>query len=98
MRIKRHLSPFFGNCRVSAVTTADLRRFTLKRKAEKASNAEINRELAIVSRVFNLGLEDGKIMMKPKVPKLQERNVRKGFLNWINLKLSEGTCLKTYDH
>jgi len=79
MRIKRHLFPFFGNRRALAITTADIRKFTLKRRAEKATNAEINRELAIVSRAFNLGLEDGKIMVKPKVPKLRENNVRKGF-------------------
>lgn len=35
--------------------------------------------MAIISRAFNLGLEDGKIMMKPKVPKLRENNTRKGF-------------------
>ena len=62
------------------------RKFTLNRKAEKASNAEINRELAVISRAFNLGLEDGKIMMKPKVPKLRENNIRKGFFELDRFK------------
>ncbi len=79
MRIKRHLTPFFGNSRASVITTAHIRKFMLKRKDEEASNAEINRELAVLSRAFNLGLEDGKIMMKPKVPRLRENNVRKGY-------------------
>jgi len=79
MRIKRHLTPFFRNSRASTITTDHIKKFRRKRKDEGASNAEINRELAIVSRAFNLGLEDGKIMVKPKVPKLRENNTRKGF-------------------
>lgn len=86
MRIKRHLLPFFGNCRVSTITTDRIKKFRLKRKTEKATNGEINRELAVLSRAFNLGLEDGKIMMKPKVPKLRENNVRKGFFELDQFK------------
>jgi len=79
MRIKRHLTPFFRNSRASTITTDHIKKFRRKRKDEGASNAEINRELAVLSRAFNLGLEDGKIMVKPKVPKLRENNTRKGF-------------------
>jgi hypothetical protein len=41
-RCRLHLEPFFGQARASAVTTADVRNFILKRRAERASNTAIN--------------------------------------------------------
>jgi integrase len=45
----------------------------------KASNGEINRELAALRRMFNLGLEAEKISRKPKIRALVENNARSGF-------------------
>jgi integrase len=45
----------------------------------QASNAEINRELAVVKRAFSLGARAGKILTKPYIPALKENNVRTGF-------------------
>jgi len=61
------------------ITTADVERFILARQEAEASNAEINRELAIVKRAFSLGSRAGKILTKPYIPALKENNVRTGF-------------------
>jgi len=50
-----------------------------RRAIDSASNGEINRELQILKRAFNLALGDGKILAKPHVPMLTESNVRTGF-------------------
>jgi integrase len=43
------------------------------------SNAEMNRELTLLKRIFNLAIQAGKILHKPYVPLLRENNVRTGF-------------------
>ena len=78
-RIKLHLLPVFGNRRMSAITTAEIRQFNDKRQTEGASNAEINRELAIIKRAFRLAVLDGRLHHRPHVPMLRENNTRKGF-------------------
>ena len=45
-----------------------------------ASNAEVNRELAILKRAFSLAIKDGLLSAKPYIPMLTENNVRQGFL------------------
>ena len=58
---------------------------TVKRISERqrpiagASNAEINRELAIVKRAYRLALQAGKLLHAPHIPMLREDNVRQGF-------------------
>ena len=72
------------------ITTADVRRFIAERQApitdadgtilhSGASNAEINRELAILKRAFSLAIKDGLLSAKPYIPMLTENNVRQGF-------------------
>ncbi len=78
-RIENHLTPYFGGWRMTAITTADLRAFTAARQEAGASNAEINRELAIVKRAFRLAIQAGKLLHRPHIPMLEERNVRQGF-------------------
>ena len=89
-RIDNHLLPYFGGRKMASITTADLRAFIAHRQApithedgsvikKGASNAEINRELAIIKRAFRLAQQAGKLVYRPHVPMLEERNVRKGF-------------------
>ena len=78
-RIARHLKPFFGGRRMAAITTADVRRYVTARQTACASNAQINRELAVVKRTFTLGQQAGKVLTKPYIPMLTEDNVRTGF-------------------
>jgi integrase len=88
-RINLHLLPHFGGRRLASITTADIRAYILTRQAavpqedgtEKpgASNAEINRELAVFKRACRLAQQAGTLLSVPHVPMLEERNVRQGF-------------------
>jgi integrase len=78
-RLKHHITPVFGETRASAITTVEIRKFVDKRKGEGATNAEINRELAVIKRAFSLAVQAGRIIQKPYIPMLKENNVRQGF-------------------
>jgi integrase len=80
-RSVRHLHRFFGGMRAVDITTDKVRTYIGDRQDDAVSNAEINRELAALKRMFNLALQHSppKVPQKPYIPMLQERNVRKGF-------------------
>jgi integrase len=78
-RLRKHILPFFRGRRAASITTADVERFILIRQQAGASNAEVNRELAILKRAFSLGARAGKILNKPYISSLKENNVRTGF-------------------
>jgi integrase len=50
-----------------------------RRTIAGVSNAEINRELTILKRVFSLAMQAGKLLHKPHIPLLRENNTRTGF-------------------
>ena len=50
-----------------------------RRASKGTSNAEINRELTILRRMFALAMQAGKLLNRPHIPMLEERNTRKGF-------------------
>ena len=79
IRLNKHLRPFFGGRRAAAITTADIRKFIARRQEVGASNGEINRELTVLRRAFNLGIQSEKLMHKPYISLLKENNVRTGF-------------------
>jgi hypothetical protein len=43
------------------------------------SNGELNRDLTVLKRMFNLAIQAGKLLQKPHIPLLREDNVRVGF-------------------
>jgi site-specific recombinase XerD len=79
IRINKHLRPAFGTDALSTVTTARIRAYVLARQAQGASNATINRDLITMKRVCSLAIQTGKLLVKPYVPLLKERNARRGF-------------------
>lgn len=79
-RVDKHLRPFFGGRnRMIGITTDRVTTYSVDRQNAGASNAEINRELAILKRAFSLAVKAGKLMMRPHIPMLKEGNARKGF-------------------
>lgn len=50
-----------------------------RRTITGVSNAEINRELTTLKRIFSLAIQAGKLLHKPHIPLLRESNVRTGF-------------------
>lgn len=81
-RWELHLKASFGHLRAVQVGTDQISRYVEKRQCERAANATINRELACLKRMFNLGAQSSppKILRVPKFPKLAEHNVRTGFV------------------
>lgn len=78
-RIDKHLKPAFGGRRLATITTADVRAYTATRLEAGAQPAGVNRELAALKRMFTLAVQAGKLLYRPHVPMLKERNVRTGF-------------------
>ena len=54
-RSVQHLKAFFAGFRVTNITTPAIQKYIEKRREQKAANATINRELAALKRMLNLG-------------------------------------------
>lgn len=88
-RIRLHLQPFFAGCRMATITTADIHRYVAHRReagivrkgvrVKDVSNAEVNRELAVLKRMFVLAVQGEKLLRRPDIPMLEERGTRVGF-------------------
>lgn len=89
-RITKHLTPIFGGRRLATITTADVSAYIAHRVTQgivnkhgvrtgDVSNAEINRELQTLKRIFNYAIEQDRIAMKPKIKMLEESAPRSGF-------------------
>jgi integrase len=76
-RVRLHLAPFFGGRKAQEITTTDIVAYTARRQEQGASNGEINRELSLLKRAFNLAAET--ITKKPRITMLKENNARQGF-------------------
>jgi len=89
--VKRHddgkemdseLMAYFGDCKAHSMATDTVKKYIAQRLATGAANATVNRELAALKRMFNLGLEAEKIHRKPYIPMLKESNARQGFFEY----------------
>ena len=78
-----HLKDRFAKMRVQDVTTAEINKYIAGRRGEGMSNGTINREVALLRAMFNLGTKQTPIMVDriPAFPtRLIEPPPRKGFV------------------
>lgn len=81
---KKHLSIHFGDSKLSAITPKMIYDYKVLRYSEAAKPATINRELAMLSKAFNLAVKEWEwIRDNPvsKVPKEKENNERDRWLS-----------------
>lgn len=57
--VTAHLKPFFGEFGVDQITSLHLEKYRAERLAAGVSKSTTNRELAILSRIFSLGIDWG---------------------------------------
>lgn len=76
-----HLRESFGNMKANKINTIEINAYVQKRLNEGVANASINRELAALKRMMNIGAEQTppKVDRVPHIKMLKENNVRKGF-------------------
>jgi len=83
-RIEKHLRPHFGGMRLNEITADVIDGFVAKRKKANASNGEINRELAVLKRMFTLAMQARKAHHRPHVEMLKEAAPRAGFFEYAD--------------
>jgi integrase len=76
-----HLEKVFKGMRAMEINTPRIKKYIDIRLEEGAANATINRELAALMRMLNLGAEHSppKVLKVPKLKKLKEASPREGF-------------------
>jgi hypothetical protein len=81
-RYNAHIKGILGSLLASRFGSAQVRQYVAQRRAAGASDATINRELAIVRRGFRLGAQEDPplVQRQPVIAKLEEDNARQGFL------------------
>jgi integrase len=79
-RWKKHLAPFFGAMKASQVSAGLVTQYKLRRLAEGASNASVNRDIAALHRMFTLAVHDERLSTVPRMERLREPKGRAGFV------------------
>ena len=82
-RYKAHVEPALGSVQASRLTAAQIRAYVEERRKADASDATVNRELAVLRRAFTLAMREDPPLVRraPYIPKLEEDNARQGFLD-----------------
>jgi len=80
--IEANIRPYFGQTKVSRLTTKTLKEYRQKRLAEGRAETTCNRELSILRIALNLGRKctPPKVIVIPHFPMVREENARQGFL------------------
>jgi integrase len=76
-----HLDRFFTGRRLASIGPKDAEAYARRRQEAGASNASINRELAVLGRMLRLAYEQGQLARVPKLLRLTEAPPRSGFVD-----------------
>lgn len=80
-RIGLHLAPFFKNMPLIKISTSDVEHYKRNRIEEKTQPGTINRELAVLSHLFNKAIEWKWIDYKPcKIKRFKEQQTKITYL------------------
>ena len=77
--IRLHLTPVFSGQPLVKITATKVRAYTMARQTAGAANSSINRELAVLKRMFSLAIQARLISHRPYISMLREDNARRGF-------------------
>jgi integrase len=70
---------FFCGYRLANIGPADITKYVARRQSQEVSNGTINRELAVLGKLFRLAVENNKLLRVPVIRKLKENAPRQGF-------------------
>jgi integrase len=73
------LRAFFGASRAVDINSTRLRTFAESRLEEGMSPATVNRDLAVLRRMFSVAIKGGRLQSRPHFPMLQEAEPRQDF-------------------
>jgi integrase len=84
-RVKALRKNSFKHKRITDITTSAINSYISKRKRQGIANGTVNRELAALKRMFNLGAEHTPPIVNrnliPTIGMLEENNVKQGFID-----------------
>jgi integrase len=75
-----HLQPVFAHMRADLVNSAQIEAYKKQRREEGAALATLQRELAMLRRMFRYGKQTGTVHNVPHFGLVKENNVRKGYV------------------
>jgi integrase len=81
-RFEAHIKDTLGKIQAARATSTQINAYIKNRREKSAAEATINRELSIVRRAYTLAMREEPPLIRkaPYIPKLDEDNVRQGFI------------------
>ncbi len=73
------LALYFAGRKASSISPQDALNLVEALKSEGYANSSVNKYMTALKRMFKLGQEHELVLRVPKIPRLEENNVRKGF-------------------
>ena len=79
----KHLLPYFGISKLTAITPMTIYQYKVLRKSAGAKPATINRELAMLSKAFNLGMKQWEWVKDNPMSRVEKEKENNGRDRWL---------------